>query len=80
MHGIPMKLLFEAILAVLRRRAAWTPQLRRIQQGIRSTSTRKAIPTVSLLLRQAKGPPATVARKRRADGADWLETQPWCHP
>jgi hypothetical protein len=79
MHGLTMKLLFEAIVAVLRRRVAGTPGHRAVQQSVRSTPARKAIPTVSLLLREAKGRPATVAMKRRTDGADWPETQPWCH-
>jgi hypothetical protein len=79
MHGVPIKLLLEAILAVLRRPAAGPRERQLVPTRLRSAPERRAIPTVSLLLREANGQPKRAATKRRSDFVDWSETQPWCH-
>lgn len=79
MHRVSPKLLLQAILALLRR----PPVVRRVDPrraaSHSSTFRRAAIATALPVTREAKVAPALMAKKRRADSAEWPETQPWCH-
>ena len=79
MHGVSTKLLFQAILALFRRPTVDRRVDRLAATRMSSTSRHSAASTVPPMLHEAKAPLVTIAKKRRIEGTEWPETQPWCH-